>query len=52
MIQKEEKKSVRHRFLQFENAGVTKRIGLHPGKPDFKVVPPQNTQILDLKRPA
>ena len=50
MIQKEEKESVRHRFLQFENAEVTKRIP--QGKPDFKLVPPQNTQIFDSKRRA
>ena len=52
MIQIEEKESVRHRFLQFENAEVTKRIRLPPGKPIFKLVPPQNTQIFDSKRPA
>ena len=40
---------MRYRFLQFENAEVTKRIGLPPGKPDFKPVTPQNTQIFDLK---
>ena len=49
MIQEEDQESVRYRFLQFENAEVTKRIGLPPGKPDFKPVTPQNTQIFDLK---
>ena len=52
LIQEEEKEIERHRFLQFGNAEVIKRIGLPPGKPDFKVAPPQNTQIIDLKRPA
>ena len=31
MIQDEEMESVQHRFLQFKNAEVTKRIGLSPG---------------------
>ena len=52
MIQEEEKKNVRHRFLQFENGEVTKRNGLPPGKSDFKLVPPQGTQLFDLKRPS
>ena len=41
MIQEGEKESVRHRFLQFENAEVTNRIGPPPGKPDFKLIPPK-----------
>ena len=41
---------MRDRFLQFENADVTKRIGLLRGKPDMKPVAPQDTQIIDLKR--
>ena len=52
MMQEEEMESVRLRFLQFINAEVTKRIGLPPCKPDLKLVPPQNTQIFDLKRPS
>ena len=52
MLQQEKKESVRHRFIQFENSEVTTRIGLPPGKPDFKLVPPQNTQVFDLKRTA
>ena len=52
MIQEEDKESVQHRFLQFEKTEVNKRIGLPPGKPDFKILPPQNTQIFDSKRPA
>ena len=52
MIQEEEKESMRDRLLQFENAEITKRIGLLPSKPDFKPIPPKNTQIFDLKRPA
>ena len=52
MSQEEEKESVRHRFLQFKNAEVTQRFGLPPGRQDFKLVPPQNTQVFDLKGPA
>ena len=52
MIQEEEKESVRHRFLQFKNAEVTKCVGLAPGKPDLKLVPPQTTPIFDLKSQA
>ena len=52
MKQEEERESVRHRFPPFENAGVTKRIGLSPGEPEFKLVPPQNTQVFDLERPV
>ena len=52
MIQYEEKESVRHHFLKFENAEVTKRTELPPGKPEFKLVPPHYTQIIDLKRPT
>ena len=52
MIQEEEKECMRHRFRPFENAEATKRIGLPPDKSDFQLVPPQNTQILDLIRPA
>ena len=50
MTKEEEKESMLHRFLQFENAKVTERIGLLNGKPDVKPVYPQNTQIFDLKR--
>ena len=39
MKQEEEKKTMWHRFLQFEKAEVTKRNGLPPGKPDFKLFP-------------
>ena len=49
MIQKEEKESMRHRFLQFENAEVTKCIRLLHKKPEMQSVPPQNTQTIDLK---
>ena len=35
MIQEEDEERMRYRFLQFENAEVTKRFGLPPGKPDF-----------------
>ena len=52
MIQEEEKENVRHGFLQFENEEVTKRIGLPPDIPDFKLALPQSTQLFDLKRPA
>ena len=52
MIQEEENEGVRHRFRQFKNAEVTKRFGVPLRKPDFKLVPPQNTQIFDSKRPA
>ena len=44
MLQEEEKDSMQHHFVQFENAEVTTRIGLVQGKPDMKIVPPQNTQ--------
>ena len=52
LTREEEKESVRHRFLQFKNAQVTKRTGLPPGKPDFKLVPQQDTQIFDQEGPA
>ena len=38
MLIQEQKESVRHRFLQFENADVTKLFGFPPGKPDFRLV--------------
>ena len=49
MIRKEEKESMQRRFLQFKNAEVLKHTELLHGKPDMKPVPPQNTQIIDLK---
>ena len=52
LIQEEEEESVRHRFLSLKTVEVTKHIRLPPIKPDFKLIPPQNTQILDLKRAA
>ena len=52
MKQEEEKKNMQHRFLPFENAEVTKRTGLLPGKPDFKPGPLQYAQTFDLKRPT
>ena len=52
MIQEEEKENMQHRFLQFENAEVTERIGFLHGKTDIKTIHPKNTQINDLKRQA
>ena len=36
---------MRYRFLQFETAELTKRIGLPPGEPDFKLVTPQTIGV-------
>ena len=49
-MQEQEKESVWYRFLLFENAEVIKRIGLPPGKPDFKIIPSQNTHLFNLKK--
>ena len=45
MIQEAKNKSMLHRFLLFENAEVTKRIGLPHGKQDIMLAHPQNKQI-------
>ena len=43
MIQEEEKENMQHRFILFENAEVTERIGFLHGKTDIKPIYPKKT---------
>ena len=51
-MHEEDKTSMGHHFLEFQNDEVTKSIGLFYGNPDMKPFPPLNKQILGFKRPA